>query len=132
MVVLAILALPLGFVLGWLAHRLVALNYRERWLQAVGMLNDKAIAAGDLPSVQVALPITTGQPVATVESKYIHGRWALDERQNGNGDRVSFYAIRLGFDDVPLGSANKKYAGVYEMLRSNVEQEIEEMNSRGG
>lgn len=126
---LAGLAVVLGFVLGWLAHRRLSLHYKERWLQAVGMLNAKAPEMSDV-EISGSQELRISGTQAAVRP-YIAGRWALDEREEGMGT-VVFYAIRNGFDDVPLGSAknSKRYPGVYRMNRENAEQTVAEMNGR--
>lgn len=134
MVALAGLAVVLGFVLGWLAHRRLSLHYKERWLQAIGMLNSKALESAD---ANVVVPLQGSQREIgefdrfAPSRPYVAGKWALDEREEGMGT-VVFYAIRNGFDDVLLGNASnsKRYPGVYRMNRANAEQAVAEMNGR--
>ena len=152
-IALAILALALGLVLGWLAHHRLAVDYKARWLQAVGMLNDRALDIGDTADVDAPQPTPArGAPPRPVvplrpasdplrrpakrptkpaadAKPYIHGRWALWEHDVADGG-VTFFAIRAGFDDVPLGQVkSKRYAGLYRMTRSNAEESVEQMNT---
>jgi len=130
-IALASLGGVLGFALGWLAHRRLSLHYKERWLQAVGMLNSKALEGSEDLGRQASREVVSGTPQgATTASRYIAGKWALDERHDLG--IASFYAIRAGFDDVLLGTTRQfeRYKGLYRMNRSNAEQAIQEMNQR--
>lgn len=128
MVIGVLVGLLVGLALGWLAHRAVSLNYRKRWLELVDLMNTKALESPDdasLPIRPAPDPMTRSAP----PRPYVHGKWALEERK-GEGQAVKFYAIRMGFDDVLLGTATTRYMGLYKMGRSNAEQAVAEMNER--
>ena len=145
---LAVLALALGFALGWLAHRRVSLHYKQRWLDALKALQDKQLESADLqtPIVpgmdihqalheagakQVQISGSGSKSIQAGRSVFVPGKWALDERKVGKDmDTAEFWAVRMGFDDVKLGSAPTGYRGIYCMQRADAEQAVRDMNSQ--
>ena len=145
MVVLIPVVLVVGFVLGWLVRQRLNLHYKQLWLQATALLEDKTLlgddrdqftsyAASAIPVAQVqhsgsnSFNVQAGGDVHTVP--YVHGKWALDERKEGNA--IAFYAVRLGFDDVRLGERSQpwKLAALYRRDKENALAAIEEMNQK--
>lgn len=127
----------LAFVLGWLAHRRLSINYKKRWLELVGTLEAKQLEADPEPDPvrqfgspsPVERQTGNGSPSEHRHVEYVAGQWALSERKSDKGG-VIFFAIRRGFDDVKVGeSANPaRFAALYRRDRENAEAAVHVMN----
>ena len=146
-----VVAFFLGVVLGWMVRQRLSLHYKQLWLRATALLEDKTLLGDDRDQPTPVLrpsgaPSVVGGPgrqvqiggdhsvnvqaARDIQAPFVHGRWALDERREG--DTVVFYAIRLGFDDVRLGDRPQagRFAALYRRDRENAEAAVKEMNSR--
>lgn len=135
----AIPLLALVFVAGWVVHRRLSLNYKKRWLEAVGALSAKQLESADLqtdpPVRQFGRPQVSdrqtpnGAPRDSRHVEYEAGRWALSEDRSQDG-RVTFYAVRRGFDKVKLGEAANasRFAALYRRDRENALDAVKAMN----
>jgi hypothetical protein len=128
-------ALLLGLLGGWLAHRRLSLHYKQLWQQAVGQLEDKSLwGDGDptpvLPPPQpgnsghiVAHPLDPGIP-------YVHGKWAFYEKREGT--TAIYQAVRVGFDPVDLGQTSnfQRFGALYRRDREQAQDGVNEMNAK--
>jgi hypothetical protein len=134
MVALIPVALLLGLVLGWFAHRRLSLDYRARWLQSMAILEDKTLVGdGDqtaLPAASAAAPPTPGGPVSREQIPYVQGKWALWEKADGS--TMTYQAVRIGFDPVDLGRTNnyQRFNALYRRDREQAQEAVDALNAR--
>jgi hypothetical protein len=133
--ILFLLALAAGVVAGMAVQRKLSIAYKQRWLDAVALLQEHTTDPDPL-EIQVAraamiAPAGVARavvPAAPADARpYVHGKWALWEKPSAKGS-VEFVAIRPGFDDIALGSAKTALKGLYRMTRENAEQAVRDMN----
>jgi hypothetical protein len=135
-------ALAVGLSGGWFAHRRLSLNYRERWLGAVKALEDKTLEGRGDPTADIAAQLAAVPQQTQIGSNhaiqmqgdlqipYVHGKWALWEREEKGAMRYS--AVRLGFDPIDLGATQnyRRFRALYRRDRENAQEAVEEMNKR--
>ena len=134
MVALIPVALLVGLLLGWLAHRRLSLDYKARWLQSMALLQDRALVDdGDqtgLPaSPTAALPTLNGAPQQE-QIPYVQGKWALWEKAAGSS--MTYRAVRIGFDPVELGRTNnyERFNALYRRDREQAQEAVDALNAR--
>ncbi len=148
MVALIPVALLLGLVLGGVAHRRLALNYKQRWLDAMKSIEDKSLWSGDdgdQPALPVAPMKTAARPPQARQAQiagagstllqaggsiYVPGRWTL--RQLEDGTTMTYQAVRVGFDPVELGKTGnyKRFGALYRRDREEAQDAVKAMNEQ--
>lgn len=151
MVALIPVALLLGLVLGWFAHRKLSLDYKARWLQSMAILENKTLVDdGDQAALPVATTaattaIATASSASTAASArvapsgangrpeqipYVQGKWALWEKADGS--TMTYQAVRIGFDPVDLGRTNnyQRFNALYRRDREQAQEAVDALNTR--
>lgn len=133
--IIALTLFLLGFVAGFGVHKRLSIHYKARWLELVGQLNDKVLDSGeaDTPTPR---QVQRGGPGSTliqaggnvVTRPYVAGKWTLEIRYNGN--QAEFFAIRHGYDDMPLGRTKnyQKFTALFRNDRDNAQIVVDQMN----
>jgi hypothetical protein len=139
MVALVPVALLLGLILGWTAHRRLSLDYKRRWLHSMALLQDKslgddvdqpALAAPAPPAGPAPAPVSAPRLPPREAIPYVSGKWALWEKADGS--TVTYRAVRHGFDPVDLGHTKsyQRFNALYRRDREQAQDAVDALNAQ--